>query len=495
MCLRLDYRATAIFFLTVTLLACNKWDDHTKVTNPDLNQNLLQEISKHSNLSKFTEYLLKTGLDKELSSSKTYTVWAPVNEALQAIDPAIAGDSAKLRLYMANHISNQAYYTTSQAMIRVPLLNGKRASFQNKKFDEATILEADLSVRNGVLHVLDRAVPPLQNLWEFVNSTAGQFKQNAFIVSQNFAAFDPSLAVIDSISATTGQPVYRPGTGLVARNRFNDQVYDSKREDKEYTYFLLTDAALKTETDSLNLFYKTGTTDSTYNLAAWSVIKDAMVEGTYLPAQLPPILTSKFGVLIPVNKSAVVETRRVSNGIVYIVNNLDFLTTQKVSAITVQGENPRGFFRPTGEGINPVQAQTGSPSAVFFRTRINPITTLAFTDLFIYGHGTAGLNVQYQAREVPSARYKVYWVAVNDTLRVNATINPVAFQQRLAMGNRTAIMFPYITVSPNNYGEVYLGEYIQPSFGVLDMFLTAANSTATGVNTLSLDYIRLEPQF
>ncbi|HVG13540.1 MAG TPA: hypothetical protein VM935_01230, partial [Chitinophagaceae bacterium] len=66
-----------VFFFALCLTACKKWDDHNKIENQDLSKTLLEEINGRSDLSKFYEYLKKTGLDKELSSSKSYTVWAP----------------------------------------------------------------------------------------------------------------------------------------------------------------------------------------------------------------------------------------------------------------------------------------------------------------------------------------------------------------------------------------------------------------------------------
>jgi uncharacterized surface protein with fasciclin (FAS1) repeats len=483
--------------LIIGLYSCKKWDEHTAVVNPAATETIFEQISKRTNLNKFEEYLLKTGLDKELNSSKIYTVWAPTDDALNSLDPAIISDSARLRLFMSNHISTQAFYTTNvQTSVRVPLLNGKRATLTTTKFDEASITEANFTARNGVLHIIDKAAPLLQNLWEFINSTSAQYAQNAFIVSQNFTGFDPSTAIIDSISSTTGLPIYKPGTGLTSRNRYNDQVYDLKNETKQYTYFLLNNAALKKEVDSLTTFYKTSTSDSTNNLSNMSVVRDAIVEGEYSIEQLPATLVSKFGVVIPINKNAIVETHRVSNGVVYIVNELNFLTKDKIQNLFVQGENPRGYFRPTGEGVNP-------SNSIFIRNRANPITKVLFTDLYALGHGIAGLAINYQISNVPSAKYKVYWVAVNDTISITnnfwptlptaTTPNPSPlFQQRLAMGSQTATTFPYINVQHLNYNEVLLGEYTQTAYGTLNMFLIAA---LTGANNLTLDYIRLEPQF
>jgi len=206
------YRTKQYFLLLTTVLAlsylsCKKWDNHNQ-TDPLLNEGLLQEVKKHANLSKFVELVEKSGVDKEISSSKTYTVWAPTNDALQNLDPAIANNDSLLKLFVRNHIANQQYYVRmAKTGIRVPMLNGKQVNFVGNKFDEANITEADGYARNGVLHVIDKYVPALLNAWQFVNSSQATYKQNAFIANLNFDAFDPALATVDSINSTTGLPV------------------------------------------------------------------------------------------------------------------------------------------------------------------------------------------------------------------------------------------------------------------------------------------------
>ncbi len=478
-----------VSFALITLAACKKWDEHNKAVTPSSNETLFQEISKQQNLSRFSEYLAKTGLDKLLASSKTFTVWAPTNDALQSLDPSIVSDTAKLRAFLSNHISYQSYYTSmAQTNIRVPLLNGKREDFLNKKFGDATITEADLSAKNGVLHLIDRAVPPAESAWELVNNTTAQYKQSAFIASQNYTYQDPNLAIIDSISSATGLPVYRPGTGLVTANRFNNTVYDLKNEDKQYTFFILNDNALKTEVDSLAAFYKTGSVDSTNDLATMKVLQDVIVDSLYTIDQLPSVLISKFGVPIRINKNDIGQTIRLSNGVAYVMNKLDFVTKEKIQNIVIQGENPRGFFRPDG---TPVDVR----STTFYRLRRDPNTGQLFNDISLYNHGQSELNILYQAFNLPSAKYKVYWRAVNDTISVNGAVDPIAYSQKLAMGTRTSSTFGYKSVAPNDYSEVYLGEYTQDAYGTLDIFLTAAKSTSAAANRLTLDYIRLEPEF
>jgi len=339
--------AGILMFFTLVICGCNKWKDHNEVVQQDLTQNLLQAISSNPDLSKFREYVGSAGLDSVLEATKTFTVWAPTNTAIATIDPATVADKVKLRAFILNHISNQLYFTRDVAVpVRIQMLSGKYNNFSTTKFEEVALETTDRYVKNGVLHTIKGMVPPLQNIWDFVNATTTQYAQNAYIKSLNYLAFDPSLAVIDSISVVTGLPVYHPGTGLVQRNFFNDRVYDLKREDKQYTYFVMQDANFVVEADSLKPYFATTTTTTTDSLTRWNVVKDLAYDLPYAtPASIPQPLVSRSGITVPVNTTFVVSTIRLSNGYVYIMSKLDVPTKNKFLTITLEGENPTGFCK------------------------------------------------------------------------------------------------------------------------------------------------------
>lgn len=467
-----------VLAFTTAMAGCKKWDNHIEVGAQDLNKDLSQAIADNSSLSKFNEYVQKAGLDTLLRSSKTYTVWAPTNDALQSLDPGIVNDTARLRSFIRNHIANQSYFTREAgAGMRVPMLNGKHTNFLPNKFDDATITSADRYVKNGVLHVIDKSILVLPSLWDFVNSTAAQYAQNAFIAGLNFDDFDPSLAVIDSISSTTGLPIYHPGTGIVVKNKFNEQVYNLKAEQNQYTYFVIQDAGFTMESDSLKPYFNTFNATSTDSLAKWNTVRDLIVPGIY-PASALTGLISKFGVPIPVDPAMIVETRRLSNGIVHIVSNLNVIHANKFKPVIIQGEFPSGFHSDRRGNTN-------------YRIRFNPVTGQDYTDIMISGHGVTTYYAYYQLTQVPSIRYRVFALGVNDfqTGTFAQTIIPKYF----------VAPSTYITLAsmPHNvplytaagaYNEVLLGEFVVTTYGTLEIQLT---STAT--NPLVLDYLRLVP--
>ncbi|MBC7947708.1 MAG: fasciclin domain-containing protein [Chitinophagaceae bacterium] len=477
--MRCQFKAlTILAIFTLSLLGCRKWEDHTKIDNQDLSQDLWQAVSSNPALSKFSQYLESTGLDSILKSSKTYTVWAPDDAALATLDPAIVSDPVRLRSFLLNHISNQSYFTRdAQDTVRLGMLNGKYNNFLNNNFADATITTADKFVRNGVLHVINKGIVVLPSIWDFIKSTTGTYLQNAYINSLDFNAFDPDLAIIDSISSTTGLPIYRPGTGLVPRNRFNDRVFNLMDESKEYTYFIIANAGYTLESDSLKKYFKAPLTSTTDSLAAWNTVKDLVVEGIRQPADFAG-LVSKYGVAIPANAASVIATHKLSNGVVYVLNLIDIPTANKFGTITVQGEFPSGFLIDRTANTN-------------YRVRFNPVTNKDYVDIMVTGHGVTTFYSYYRLNEIPTIKYRVYAVAVNDfqtgALSQNVVVKsfvPPATYTTLAT---LAHAVPLHTVA-GAYDEKLLGEFTPTNFGTLEIQLTGLTT-----GPIVLDYLRLVP--
>lgn len=467
----------AVLAFVLAAAGCNKWKDATTVTQQDLTINLLQAISSNPDLSKFRQYVAQAGLDSVLQVSKTFTVWAPTNAAIQALDPAVVSDPVKLKAFILNHISNQLYFTRDVAVPqRIAMLGGKYNSFSTIKFDEAPLLTTDRYVSNGVLHTINGIVPPLQNIWDFVNSTKAQYAQNAYLVSLNYNGFDASQAVIDSISVLTGLPIYHPGTGIVQRNYFNDRVYDLKREDKQYTYFVMQDANFVVEADSLKNYYATGVTTQTDSLTRWNVVKDLVYDVPYANMlAVPPALVSKSGITVPLSPVFLVEAKRFSNGYVYVMSKVDVPTVNKFLPITIQGENPSGFLTDKSGNTN-------------YRQRFNPVTGLNFSDILVSGHGVTTYYSFYRINEMPSIKYQVYAFGINDfqSGTFSQTIN--AWHNGLGALQGTLTHAVPLVTATNAYTEVNLGQITITRFGTVDWRLTS-----TTTNPIVLDYLRLVP--
>lgn len=486
----MTYKLSKYFFLPLLFLvnilsSCQKkWDDHDAIKDNQINKSLMEQINQNPNLSTFSGYLVKTGYDKVISSSKTFTVWAPTNTAMQSVDASILNDTTKLKQFVGNHISNQAYITNlAQPVLRIQTLNGKFINFTSTTFEDANITQANQYVNNGILHVIDKAIIPKLSIWEYVNSlTTVGLKEKSYLQALNYSYIDTTQATQTGVDPTTGVPILKPGTGVVNANSYLRNILDISDESKQYTFIVLTDAAYNNEYNKVNKYFITtgnyGTTslDSTTYLTGRNVVKDLAFNTMITPAQLTDTILSVNNVKVPINKSAIVSTYQASNGIVYVMSSVNFRLVDKIVPIYVQGENPVGFLT------------ADKRANTLYRIRKDPNNTV-FNDILIAGSSAGGLPAQfyarYLARNAYKAQYKVYWRALNDT----GTI----FSQQLAFGTFNAATFPYTPVALNVYDDIYLGTYTVGKYSNLNMFMLGANNTVAGTNSITFDYVKLVP--
>lgn len=459
------------------LAGCKKLtEEHNAVGDPALKKSLMQLIDENPDLSTFAGFLRQTGLDKELSSSKSFTVFAPQNSQMLGIDQTILTDAARLKKLIGNHIAGEQLRTTTvTATYRVKMLSGKYLNMQGTVIGDVNISKADQYAPNGILQIVDNPLPALDNCWEYMlNNTQAPIKQKNYVLSLFRNVFDPTNAVVIGINPSTGDPIYQPGTDSVFTNLFWNRVFDLRDEKKQFTYFMLTDGAWDTENTKYAPYFPTSTPDSSAFTTSWNVVRDFAVDTVYNPANIPDTILSKDGTKLGIDRAAIVRTVKTSNGIVYVMSKLDVMPLHKFKTIILQAEN----YNSTS---------VDRRGNTYFRDRFNTATGFDFRDMLVLGHGVAQFNVRYQINEMPAVKYKAYWMALND-------FQTATHQQRLAIGGPTAATFAYVTVPLLNYNEVYLGEFINSRYWpVYNVYLVAANSTTAAVNPIVCDYIKLVP--
>lgn len=463
-----------------------KWEEHNAPGDAIyVNNNLYQQIAANASLARFAGFLKQTGYADTISLSRTFTVWAPTDEALKNLDAAVVNDAARLKQFVAHHIAVFSFRTSDvqKATTRVGLMDGKYGTFAVASFEDAAIVAANGVAANGILHTISGAAVSRGNCWDYVDSLkAGGLAMAAYLRDNQYKARDLTNAEQIGVDPGTGEPIYKPGTDSVWLNKFTNEVYNLNREDSVFTVFVLANTAFDAERVRFAPFYATGTADSTANLAQWNTVKDLVIPGAYAPEQLPDTIVSKYGVKVAVNKSAVTRSYKTSNGYVYVVNEMPVTLEQKFPDFIVQGENyTTARVMPSG--------------SIFTRTLVDSFAGGTFRDVFVYKHGINQFYVGYRLNNVYTTTYKVYWRVINNT---GLLAHP--YVQRLAMGriDNTAT-FAYTNITPYNYNEVYLGEYKVANYGngVLSMYLVSANITPSGSNhnqnALLLDYLRLVP--
>jgi uncharacterized surface protein with fasciclin (FAS1) repeats len=457
----------AIALATALVTGCKKWDDHNAITEPALNQTLFEQISADTALSQFADLLTKTGYDQVLSSSKTFTVFAPTNAALAGLDAATINDTAKLRKFVGNHIANQSYFTSTAATsLRIPMLNGKYQNMKSGIIADASITGPDHAAKNGVFHVINKMLPALSNTWETLeNNPLIPAKQRAYLLSLFAKVRDTTNAVQIGVDPNTGEPIYQPGTDSITTNIFWRNVHDLRDESRQFTLFVLNDAAWDAETIKYSPYFKYTDSLITTTLAKFQVVKDFAFDTLYAPASIPDTIFSKFDVKVPVDKPSIVRTITTSNGIIYVMNKVDVQPKHKLLPIIIQGENYR---------ITSVDRRGNT----YFRDRYDTLRKVDFRDVLVFGHGVSQFNINYRISNVYSVKYKIYWMAFND-------FQTASFQQKLAIGTPGDTRLNYVTVQPREYRAMEIGTWDNPEFQTFqDFYLVAANSTTAAVNPL-----------
>lgn len=460
------------------MYSCRKdqWDKRELVTDTSGTETLLDLINADTSLSEFAKYLQKTGYDKTVASSKTFTVWAPDNKAFQAVDPAYLEDSTSLKLMIGNCIANQTFYVkeAKDSAIRIRTYSGKRVLFTGDSLNDIALIKKDIHAKNGVLFTMGSAFKPQDNAFEYLrdnysNSLLFSYLKTLFYSSNIDSLYRDSLKTANAI--------------IPSLNTFMRKV-NINSEDSLMTYIILTDQAYKTEMFKLASYFMDSTLEVSDSLRGWNIVKDLAVNGVFEPGSIPnTIYSTKDSLAIHLNTSQIVKSVKVSNGIVYVVNSLDYDLATKIKPVIVEGER---FFD-----------RLDNTKSYSIRKRRDPSTDSVFHDLLIENFGISSYWVRYPVT-LNAVTYKVYWRAVND-------FQTGTFPMMLALNHHIDTAFadpknipfdftlPYTNVDLLNYNDVYIGEFTPTKHGLEDLFLIGNNVTTNGSNTIVCDYIKLVP--
>lgn len=490
--LKLNYKRLLVGMLTImVLVSCSSpWDDRQEIDDANLKVTLNVAITNTAGTTQFTKLLVETGYDTILAASKTYTVFVPTDEAMAQVDPAILNDPETLKEFVGNHIALTAFSSVRDTEeTQIKMFSTKYLVFKGATLiDDATIINANHYAANGVFHVIDKALTPKMNIWQYINSKAGTSAMSDYLLSLKEFSIYASDAAGKAISAAS-PGIYSDSLS----NSYLKNVYNLNNEKNSYTLFLMEDDGYNAEVDKMKpyLIKKSNdpAIDSTAIYSKYFTLRDMAFGKKYERDQLPATLTSRFGVEVPIDKTQIVgQPIRLSNGIVYIMKKVDVSLGKRLLTTKIEGENLYAYT-----------SYSGSRNKIFYRDKVDP-SGVFFNDVMVQDPGRGEFTLYYRAKDLYSTKYKVYWRAINDR-QTNV------FQQRLRIGGKsvttgttttwTGALYdvPLTNVELNNYNEVYLGEFTLAEAIDIDWIsLIAANNTVNGNNSLSLDYLKFIPE-
>ncbi len=486
-------------FISLSFIRCqDQWEEHTRLNDDIAQHNIMELISGDPDLSVFKGYLESTGWDKELISTKSYTVWAPDNNAMSQVDSEILNDTARLDKFVANHISYTrfSYYGTAELQ-KVKTYAGKYITIDNKngKVEDAFLKQPyDILANNGILHVIDKPLIPKPNLWEIIETTDLCPAYTGYLNSLSGLIFDPTGAIQTGVDPVTGKPVYDTATGMVWSNYYIKYNRDLQREDLNSTVILITDDVFDEEFNRFSRYYDLRNSVLTDSLTKWKIAKDLVFEGRLSLSDIQDTLISIHGVKVPFYKSAVEQTFEASNGIAYVMSICAVRLKDKIPPVYIQGEDTTRIIYIGSNG------QTGY-------TREKEEAMGGYDFILDYHRANPG-NIKYYAGKVCATTYEFYWKAVNDFDASYRNPNPgLTLIQKLQkvevigqlgdellFGDPVAISPDTVYVSDTLYAtarEVFLGEFPFSKYRDLWLQVTGGGNDMT----ITLDYLKLVPVF
>jgi uncharacterized ubiquitin-like protein YukD len=467
------------------------WKEHQEVTIGPLNKTILEELAENTSTSEFYKLIIKTKVDKILSESRSFTIWAPNNTNIQQLDNAILENEDALKAFVLNHISYQSYFSkdvTEGKYIRV--LNGKNIFFEKTKFEDFAIQTADIFLRNGVLHLIEGSANPKQNALEFLESLNN--KQFQYINSLFYEGLDVTNGVILFYDPITGEPVYQEGTTKpVTKNHFLDKVSNIGSEDSLLTYIILSDEAFDYEIAQLEKFNNNSEANLEVrdSLTKWLTVKDLVVNGVFTSDQLSDSLTTTSGVQIKINPSDIISTKLLSNGIAYVVNKVNYeVLENKIPAVKIEGAAIDSARTPAISILKTLKDFNGQ---IFRQRETGTITS-----------SPSPLNYFRFKTKAYSTRYAIYWRARNTILTVPFKM-AVAITSTKPSSNKVpddAIISEYVEVpvfnieDPSTLEETFIDYVDITQEGTQYVYLLSSTGATSALPTaLALNYIKLVP--
>lgn len=342
-------------FLTLTSIglllfsSCSDtWEEHyvngpAAVSN---DQTIASYIASEPSLSVFSQMLTLSGYDSLLAKPQTYTVWAPVNQALTGIN---LNDTAMVRNLVMNHISRFSYSTSNLTTKVIYMLDRKFISFSRAATgftfggNELIKDHSNLVMSNGIVHQLNGFVPYMDNLWEYILKAPGLDSLRSFLNSQSNYVFDPKTSV-EIGTNEFGQAVY--DSVITFSNPILDRIGSLHIEDSVYTAILpdnkaWTDAYNKVKSNYKTLISDGGTAKQRY-YSQLALVKNLVFRNQINLTDLPDTLRSTTGSNFSnpgyLFTDAVPLT--LSNGIGYLTDSLRYKASESwQQPIVLEAEN------------------------------------------------------------------------------------------------------------------------------------------------------------
>lgn len=456
-------------FLLIFVMGCDddRWSDY-EVTDEYLNENMLEVIKNTSDLSKFYEYLVSTGYDEELASTKSYTIWAPNDDAFANVSSDIINDTSELKNLIGYCITYSSDDFLEDGENRILMFNEKYATLNtdDNTIESVNILEGEeIFCQNGIIYFVDEAFLPKSNILEYLTSEVSDNDEVDYFNDLYDYIFDEESSDAIGVDEETGEIIY--DSVKVWTNPYLTEVADMDSESDYFTFIVLSNDAFTAGIELYELYLTPDSTVSLDDYASYEVCSDLVFNGKYLNDELPSSLETITGVTVSVDQSYIDSTVELSNGIIYFLNDFPITTANKFCSIYVEGEDIVDASTYVWTVREVEEAHDGS-------------------DLY-YDHNTSGSWAEFTLQIDYPATYAFYWVAVDDSADVHDQY--LSIYDYDPDENEDPLSTLSTVETTTDYAlESYLGDY---SF--TDTTTVSLRVFSDGESAITLDYIKLLP--
>jgi hypothetical protein len=385
--------------------ACTKeWDDHYDEGSFNLPDKTVTEyIKEQQELSTFYNMLKITGYDTILNASQSYTVWAPINDALSGLD---ISDIELMKKTVKNHIARSRITTSGIDNSSIRMLNSKYVNLARNqsgyKFGENTVTKSNQPAKNGLIHVIDGYTPYEYNLWEYLGIEQGIDSLRDYIYGQSKQVFDAENST--EIGADeNGQVIY--DSLFVIWNPVLEKLGFIDIEDSIYTALMPDNNAWNEAYSRIKNYYNfpndAGSTLRQRDLTRFTVIQDMLYRGRISEPEKLDSLTSTYGNVFysPGGMFKGLDYKSLSNGLAYTTNKMPFTDTASFfKEIRVEAEHTFG------------RSNTGSN--IFNRSSYGTEFTASNNYYILVDPTSTSPSVEFSIPNTLSAKYNIYCVFV-----------------------------------------------------------------------------------
>jgi hypothetical protein len=433
----------ALLAMVTLLVSCkDEWENHYNskvVTRSDLN--VYQYIESREDLSKFRDMIKITGYDSILSKTQTFTVWAPTNDALADVDMS---DTVLVKKLVNNHITRFSQPTSGVASKTMLMFNKKLIVFAKGPtgytFAGKQIVEPDLAMSNGIIHVLAQYAPYMKNIWEFITVADGLDSLRAFMNSVNYKTFDLEGSFKEGVFVDS---VFKETNYLL------DTLAYLKVEDSIYTAILPDNAAWKMAYDQafpyFNMLPNDGGVVNQIRNTQKSIINNLFFNGKYYTSQPKDSIYSTYFMNKFKSPNRLFEGAQMyemSNGLSYVTSQLKADPKETwLQDIRIEAEET--FWGRSTINYTPSRLSSIGTSFNVSRRSYLGLTDVALSSL-------SKITVTFPLPGTLSGKYNIYIVFVPTKIVDESDVRPYKVKFFLSYVNSAMAQVNFAAVAANN---------------------------------------------